>query len=139
MTITIYNGFISKLFQGLDLASLSVKAALLDSTYVPAKQHDTFTSIQSYEISGDGYITGGKALTGVSISELIGQDAYRMDADDVSWDPSTITARVVTLYEEASDDLICSFYMDADEISSNGIFEIQWHVDGVLKVSQQVV
>ena len=139
MTITIYNGFISKLFQGMDLSSISIKAALLNSTYVPAKQHDTFASISSYEITGSGYIAGGKALTGVIIEELIGQDAFVMNADDVSWDPSTITARIITLYEEVTNDLICSFYMDADEISDNGIFEVQWHVDGVLKVSQKVV
>ncbi len=139
MTITIYNGFISKLFQGMDLTAITVNAALLNDTYVPAKQHDTFTSINSYEISGTNYVAGGKALTGVVIEELIGQDAYVMNADDVSWDPSTITARVVTLYEDASDDLICSFYMDADEISDNGLFEIQWNTDGVLKVSQQVI
>ncbi len=139
MNITIYNGFIEKLFQGMDMSAITIKAALLDNTYVPAKQHDTFTSINSYEISGTGYVSGGKALTGVVVEELIGQDAFVLNADDVSWDPSTITARVVTLYEEATDDLICSFYMDADTVSDNGLFEIQWNTDGVLKVSQQVV
>ena len=139
MTITIYNGFIEKLFGGIDLSTLAMKAALLNSTYVPAKQHTTFASINSYEVTGPGYTTGGQDLTGVSVSELIGQDAFRVDADDVSWTESTITARVVTLYEDVSDDLICSFYMDADEVSSNGLFEIQWHTDGVIKVSQQVV
>lgn len=139
MTITVYNGFIEKLFQGMDLSAITVKAALLNNTYVPAKQHTTFTSINSYEISGSGYVAGGKDLTGVVIEELIGQDAFVMNADDVNWDPSTITARVVVVYEDATDDLICSFYMDADEISDNGLFEIQWNADGVIKVSQQVV
>ena len=139
MIVTIYNGFIEKLFQGIDLASIPINAALLDDNYITAKQHDTFTSISSYEISGNGYFAGGKALTGVSISELIGQDAFVMVADDVSWNPSTITAKVVTLYNTDTDELICSFEMDTNEISNNGLFEVQWNADGVLKVSQQVI
>ncbi len=139
MDITVYNVFISKLFQGMDFSTIDIKAALLTSSYVPAKQHSTFADVDSYEVVGSGYVSGGKTLTGTSVQELIGQDAYVLVADDVSWDPSTITARVVVLYEESSSELICSFYLDEDEISDNGLFEIQWNVDGVIKVSQQVI
>ena len=138
MNTTVYNQFISKLFGGTDFSATSMKIALLDSNYVPAKQHTTFASISADEVSGVGYVAGGKLLTGIVVEELIGQDAYSIKADDASWDPSTITARVVVIYEEISDDLIASFYLDADEISNNGLFEIQWNIDGVLKVSQKV-
>jgi len=138
MTTTIYNQFVSKLFGDADFATIAMRVALLSDAYVPAKQHTTFASISAAEVSGAGYVAGGELLTGVTVSELIGQDAYAIKADDVSWDPSTITARVICIYEDISGDLIASFYLDADEISNNGLFEIQWNADGVLKVSQKV-
>jgi len=138
MDITIYNGFTSKVFQGLDLTTLDIRVALFESGYTPAKQHTTFASIQDDEIIAEGYVSGGALLGTPGVSELMGQDAFALTGDDVSWNPSTITARVVVLYEGVSGDLICSFYLDADAISDNGVFEIQWPADGIIKVSQRV-
>lgn len=139
MTITIYNVFLSKLFQGIDLSTLALRVALLNDQYVPAKNQTTFASISSYEISGSGYVAGGKLLENVTVNELLGADSFILEADDVVWDPSTITAKTIVIYEEVSNDLVTSFLMDANETSENGVFNILWSEEGVLKVSQQVL
>ena len=135
MTTTVYNVFLSKLMEGINLETTAIRVALLNDQYIPSKSHAQYSDVSSYEITGSGYVAGGKLLSNVSVDNIMGTDSYSMSADDVSWDPSTITARVILLYEDVSKDLICSFVLDNDETSSNGEFTIQWNTDGILKVS----
>ncbi len=142
MTITVFNTFLEKLLNGdSELDTLALRVALFTNAYTPAKTDLTYTAIagaNEVSASGTNYTTGGALLTGVTVGELVGQDAWSMNADDVSWTASTITARVIVVYEDVSKDLVTAFKLDTDVISTNGLWEIQWHEDGVVKVSQQV-
>lgn len=51
------------------------------------------------EITGTGYVTGGQALSGVSVSTY-GLIAY-VSFDNVVWDPAAFTARGALIYNES--------------------------------------
>lgn len=137
MTITVYNVFLNKMFQGIDLTTTPLRVTLLNSSYVPYKQHTAYSDIQSYEVVGSGFLSGGNPLSNTTIIELPGTDSFALDADDVIWSNSTITAKTIAIYEESSLDLLCSFVMDEEKSSENGDFIIQWSDSGIVKVLQQ--
>ena len=58
-----------------------------------------------------------------------------LDADDVTWSNSTITAAYAVVYDADSGKLICLIDFDGEEESSDGDFTIEWHADGIFKLT----
>jgi len=123
----------------IDLDTDTIKVALVTSSYSPDKDnHDFFDDVQSYEVSGDGYTAGGATLNNKSVTQDNTNDRGVLDADDVTWSNSTITARGAVLYKDTGDPstspLICYFDFGEDKSSSDGDFTIQWSADGILYI-----
>ena len=67
----------------------NLKLALVKGTWDPTLTSTLgWGSISSHEATGSGYTAGGKALT--TVGSTISSDRWRLTADNVSWDPSTI-------------------------------------------------
>lgn len=75
------------------------------------------------EVTGAGYVAGGKVLTGVTISKS-GTTAF-VDFDDVVWDPASFTARGALIYNESLGGLaIAVLDFGADKTAQN-TFRVQ--------------
>lgn len=80
-----------------DLESDTLKVALYDSTAVLNADTTAYTS--TGEISGTGYTTGGKTVTGASCLLLSGVAAF--DCDDLEWSGATFIARGAMFYNSS--------------------------------------
>ena len=90
--------------------------ALFTSTYTPAATDDSYSSLTGEVSNGNGYTTGGVALTGVSWSESSG--TYTFALDDIVWnasggDISSIRYAVIYNYTDAGKQLIAQCVLDS--------------------------
>lgn len=113
------------------------KIALFDNTITPNFNTDTVYGAAPYdsgEINGAGYTAGGATLTGTALSIATGSIYW--DADDVEWPNSTITgAKGGLIYADGlNGEGIVLVNFGAEFSTSNGLFKIQWHTDGILEL-----
>lgn len=140
MADVIYNNAKKFLIDGtIDLDTDTIKVALVTSSYtVDIDTHDYFDDITN-EVSGTGYTAGGATLASKTLTVDTTNDRCKFDAADVSWDPSTITARAAILYKStgtaSTSPLIAYFDFASDKSSSNAEFTITWHADGIMLVA----
>lgn len=93
--------FRKEILQGVhDLTTDTIKVALYGEDASLGK--DTTAYSTTNEVTGTGYTAGGKALTGVTISDDAGV-AY-VDFDNPSWTNATISARAALLYNSSQSD-----------------------------------
>jgi hypothetical protein len=119
----------------IDLENDTLKVALMTSSYTPNK--DTNTFVDTYEVSGTGYIAGGATLAGSTVSQEDGSDNAKWDATDVNWASSTVTARYAIIYDTTvSDVIIAVIDFGADKSSSGSDFTIEWNASGILTLAQ---
>lgn len=125
--------------KGCDFLTNEMKVALLTSSYTPDQDtHESWADVSAYEASGSGYTPGGSVLTGKTLTYDPATNEVKLDGADPDWNPSTITARYIVLYNNspaAAGDKILLGYMDFGEnkASDNGSFKVTWHSDGILK------
>jgi len=118
----------------------TIKVALFtDDLSIDPDTMETWADLD-YEVEGDGYSSGGQALTNKSISSGSVTGVTSFTADPVNWSDSSITARYAVIYDDtpASDSSKCLIgYIDfgSNKTSSNGDFTITWHSDGILVAS----
>jgi hypothetical protein len=135
MASLIYNSFRTDLASGnIDLNSDTLKLMLVTSAYTPDASADSKRSHVTNEVSGTGYSSGGAALSGATVTQS-GATAY-LDAADVSWPASTITARGAVLYKSTGsatdDNLIAYIDFGSDRSSSSGTFGVNWNASGII-------
>lgn len=140
MANLVYNDFKGKIMDGThDLDTQTTKVMLVTSTYVPDADAHHFRSDVTNEVSGGGYTAGGQALVSPSITVDDATDKAYLDANNVVWSSSTITARGAVLYKDtgnaATDNLIGYVDFGADYSSSNGDFTINWAAGGILELT----
>jgi hypothetical protein len=121
----------------IDWDTDTIKVALCTSSYTPNQDtHDFFNDITN-EVSGTGYTAGGKTLTASAPSYDTASNEVRMDANDVEWTESTITARYAIVYKStgtaSTSPLIGYVDFGEDKVSSAGLFKIAWAATGVWK------
>lgn len=114
----------------------------LVNNYSP-DETNTWSSISSAEVSGTGYVTGGKNLTNVTVSintsAGAGDDIVKVDADDLTWTSSTITATGAIIYKGAlgiPTTVITYLDFGGSKSSSSGDFAILWNTGGILNYRQ---
>ena len=119
----------------IDLLADDIKAALL-LNHTPNKTNDRFSDVSGDEVTGAGYSAGGVSLTTKVIS--VSSSNVVFNADDVEWDPSTITADSVIIYKDAVAAADCRLivHLTFGEVlkSSNDRFRVQFHPTGITKV-----
>lgn len=111
--LAFYHQFKEDLGKGLtDLDSDTLKVALLTSAYTPDAAHDEYSDLTNEVANGNGYVTGGATLTGVTFEQTAG--VAKLDSDDVSWTASggNITFRYAVLYNSTDGKLIGYILLD---------------------------
>ena len=137
----IFNHYKEEVLNGnIDLVNDTIKLMLLTSSYTPDIDADEFKDdIDTNEVVGTGYTAGGQALAGKSVTQDNPNDRGYLDANDVNWAASTITARYMVLYKDTgvagTSSLIAVWDFVTDKITSGGDFLVQWNASGVLELT----
>lgn len=124
----------------VNLISDTVKVMLCSSEYTPDQDNHATKADVTYEIAGEGYSAGGKALTNKTLTYDASTNTVVFDADDVVWQNATITARYAVLYvdkgtQDNEKPLIGYIDFGADKSSENGDFALIWSQDGIIRLS----
>lgn len=131
----------------MDNAALGLTMALFLSTSNANTLTNTvslYGDLTNEVANGNGYLTGGVALTGETWTETAG--TIKFDCDDVQWTASggSITARFAVIYANATlnghvKPLLCVSLLNvtpADETVTDGnIFTVQINAAGVFTLS----
>lgn len=142
MASKLYGQFIQQSFnKEIDWDSDTIKVALLNNTYTPDQDaHNYYDDVVAYEVTGTGYTAGGLTLANKTNTYNSATNVIVLDADDVTWASSTITARYAVVYDatpatNATRPLIGYVDFGSDQSSSNGNFTITWDSTGIVRVT----
>jgi hypothetical protein len=142
MASKLYGQFIQQSFnKEIDWDSDTIKVALLNNTYTPDQDaHNYYDDVVAYEVTGTGYTAGGLTLANKTNTYNSSTNVIVLDADDVTWASSTITARYAVVYDatpatNATRPLIGYVDFGSDQSSSNGNFTITWDSTGIVRVT----
>ena len=142
MPSKLYGNFLKQaLNKEIDWDSDTIKVALLSSSYTPNQDtHDYFDDVSSFEVTGTGYTTGGITLASKTSTYDGTNNVIILDAADVTWSSSTITARYAVVYDDsgasaAAKALIGYVDFGSDQSSTNGNFTITWDSTGIVRIT----
>jgi hypothetical protein len=142
MASKLYGQFIQQSFnKEIDWDSDTIKVALLNNTYTPDQDaHNYYDDVVAYEVTGTGYTAGGLTLANKTNTYNSATNVIVLDADDVTWASSTITARYAVVYDatpatNATRPLIGYVDFGSDQSSTNGNFTITWDSTGIVRVT----
>jgi hypothetical protein len=141
MASKLYGQFLLKaLNKEVDFDSDTIKVALLTSSYTPDQDaHDYFNDVSTYEATGTGYTAGGNTLASKTATYDSGTNVIVLDAADVTWSSSTVTARYAVVYDStgtASTSALIGFVdFGSDQSSTNGNFTITWDSTGIVRIT----
>lgn len=142
MASKLYGQFLSQaLNKEIDWDTDTIKVALLTNAYTPNQDtHNYFDDVSANEVSGTGYTGGGITLTNKTNTYNGASNVIVLDADDVTWSSSTITARYAVVYDaspatNATRPLIGYVDFGSDQSSSNGNFTITWDATGIVRIT----
>jgi hypothetical protein len=141
MASKLYGNFLLKaLNKEVDFDSDTIKVALLTSSYTPNQDtHDYFNDVSTYEVTGTGYTQGGITLASKTATYDSGTNVIVLDAADVTWSSSTITARYAVVYDSTGTSSTSALigYVDfgSDQSSTNGNFTITWDSTGIVRIT----
>ena len=139
MADAVYNYAKAEMLRGhIALDSDTINVALVTSSYTPdIDAHENFDDLDN-EVSGTGYTAGGAALANKAVTKDTGDDEGVFDADDLTWESASITARAAIVYRdsgvEATSQLIAYIDFTEDKTASGGDFTIQWNAEGILNL-----
>jgi hypothetical protein len=147
-TTTWYGAAFVHAFNGaLDWDTDTIKIALTTSGYTPNQDTHEFFNQVTNEVTGTGYTAGGATLIDKNAMTLAGAwnagtNKFKIDAGNVTWNSSTITARYAVIYKDTgtagTSPLIAYILLNdtpADVSSGNGDFTINFHADGIAEVT----
>lgn len=143
MASKLYGSFLVKaLNKEVDFDSDTIKVALLTNAYTPNQDtHDYYDDVVSNEVAATGgYTAGGITLTSKTVTYDAGTNVIVLDAADVTWSASTITARYAVVYDDtpatnATKPLIGYVDFGSDQSSSSGNFTITWDATGIVRIT----
>lgn len=138
MASLIYNQGKKEILSGeIDLTNDTIRCALVTSSYSPDKDaHHVYSDITN-EVSGEGYSGGGEVLANKSFDVDDTNDRGEFDADDPSWNPSTITARAAVIYKDTGTKTLIAYVDFGQDYSTNNAdFTIEWDSEGILYLGE---
>ncbi len=136
----VYGGFLQSLAnKEIDLDTDTIKVMLVTSAYTPSQDTHRYKSSITNEASGTGYTAGGATLT-VSVAYNDSTNTLTLDANDVAWNSSTITARYGVPYDaspgsDATRPLIAYIDFGEDVSTTSGTFQITWSSSGIVTLT----
>ena len=135
VTVSLYNHTAARFADGSNAASDNYKVMLCTAATFTAS-NTTLASITKTEVAnGNGYTTGGAALTNVAVSTVTTNDA-KFDADDATWSASggAVTASYAILYNDtdANDPPVAFIDFGGSQTAGDGTdFKIIWNANGI--------
>lgn len=142
MASKAYGQFIGKaLNKEIDWDTDDIKVMLVGSAYSPNQDtHDYLDDVVGNEVSGTGYTAGGVSLTGKTNTYDAATNTIVLDAADVTWPNSTVTARYAVIYNNsgasnATKPLIAYVDFVSDQSSTAGNFTITWDPAGIVRAT----
>lgn len=142
MAAKLYGSFLMKaLNKEIDYDTDTIKVMLLTSAYTPNQDtHDYLDDVVANEVTGTGYTAGGATLSNKALTYDSATNVVILDADDVTWASSTITARYAVLYDaspgtNATRPLIGYVDFTSDQSSTAGNFTITWDATGIVRIT----
>jgi hypothetical protein len=142
MASKLYGQFLQKaLNKEVDFDTDTIKVALLTSSYSPNQDtHDYFDDVNTNEVTGTGYSQGGLTLASKTSTYDAANNVIILDAADVTWSSSTITARYAVVYDDTpatngTKPLIGYVDFGSDQSSTNGNFTITWDATGIVRIT----
>ena len=132
------NSLKTELWKGsISFLTDTIKCALCTSALTPNIDTQKFWSdVSANEVVGTGYTAGGTALANKAVTQDNVDDEGVIDADDVTWVNSTITARYAVIYKDtgtATTSLIlCIIDFGANKTSTGGDFLVQFNTEGII-------
>lgn len=142
MASKMYGNAILKAFnKEIDFDSDSIKVALVGSGYTPNQDtHDYWDDVVANEVTGTGYTAGGTALAGKTATYDATSNVIVLDANDVVWASSTITARYAVIYDDsgatnAQKALLGYVDFGSNQSSTNGNFTVTWDATGIIRIT----
>lgn len=142
MASKIYGSFFGKaLNKEVDWDSDTIKVMLVGSGYTPNQDtHDYLDDVVASEVSGTGYTAGGATLASKTLTYDSATNVTVLDAADVTWASSTITARYAVVYDDAgatNAQKVLLGYVDfgSDQSSTSGNFTITWDSTGIFRLT----
>jgi hypothetical protein len=142
MASKMYGSFFGKaLNKEVDWDSDTIKVALLSSAYTPNQDaHDYLDDVIASEVTGTGYTAGGATLASKTITYDGANNVTVLDAADVTWASSTITARYAVVYDDAgatNSQKVLLGYVDfgSDQSSTSGNFTVTWDSTGIFRLT----
>lgn len=149
VTAKAYCNFTSNILGGMtagetvrscDWLSDAIHLMLVTNSYVPNQDTHKFKSDITNELPATGgYVAGGTALAGKTITLDAANNIMTLDANDVTWAASTLTnARYGILYDrraaaDADRELIGYIDFGADQSSAGVDFTVTWNALGILR------
>lgn len=132
------NALLKALNKEVNYITDTIKVMLCTSAYTPNQDAHIYKSSITGEVTGTGYTAGGATLTNKTMTYDGATNTIKLDADDVVWASSTITARYAVIYDDTGTDSTSTLlgYIDfgEDKISSAGDFKITWDTAGIFAV-----
>ena len=104
-------------------------AALFTSAYTPTATDTTYNTTNEVA-AGGGYTQGGQSIGAATVTE--NGTTVEIDAPDVTWASSTITARWAQIRKTTGANLVAAWDFVSDESSSNGNFTLQFAAAGFI-------
>lgn len=111
---TLYNSVAELIGDGtIDLDTHTFNIALLTSAYTPDAAHDEWADVSGSEVAnGNGYTTGGAALTGVTWSQTGGVATFSSSNQVWTASGGSIVARYAVIYDaDATNDKLLGYYL----------------------------
>lgn len=118
-----------------------IKVMLVSSSYTPNQDtHDYLDDVVANEVTGTGYTAGGVSLASKTNTYDGANNVVVLDAADVTWANSTITARYAVLYNNtgasnAAKALIGYVDLVSDQASNAGNFILEWDASGIIRIN----
>ncbi len=138
VTAKLYGNFLKEcLDKQVDFVADSVKVMLCTALTIDQDNDVNLADATKTEVSGTGYTAGGKAITTPAVTYTGATNVIKLDADDVTWGSSTITASYALIYDDTATSKTLIGYIDFGESlsSSNGDFKIQWDAAGMATIT----
>ena len=135
VTVSLFNHTAKRFADGANAAGDTYKVALYTAVTFDATA-TTLAGVTKTEVAnGDGYTTGGVALTGVAVTTTDTNGA-KFDANDASWSAtgSGITASYAIIYNDTdtNDPPVALIDFDGSEAAADGTeFLIVWNAAGI--------
>ena len=142
VTMQFYEQFLVNVGNGnINLSSDTFKVILVNSYSFDAA-HDEKTDVVASEIAnGNGYTTGGEAITSQSWAWDGADSRVEFDGADITWTASggsigPATGAIVYSDTSTNDKLMAYIDFGGSETAGDGTdFKITWHADGIFVIA----